>query len=721
MKRNYFSVLSVFIVVAFLLMSCENSLEITLPQGPKGEQGEKGDKGDKGDPGLSAFELWLQLNEKDPDTPIEDFFNSLKGTNGQDGLVPVIGENGNWFIGEADTGIPSRGADGGDGITPVIGENGNWYIGSEDTGVPARGSDGSDGVNGKSAYELWKEAVDSGEMTHKDGSDYTGGSSWEDFLTWLQGGDVSVLHRYWITLPGNEGKTIEEFIDELFDCHCDGITVSLFYEDECMGQNNDGSLTESYNAQLRVGGSGGTQVQVTGEGIDLTATIVDDTTPVLFAIPRGEEDVPVTITCTQSDGTVVQQAIIPALQLVKLAHVPAAVPVPEEQKDEVTITFETAPIELMVDGIVVYNAEGIVEGSGWAVSNEGRTFTRTYERGTEEQKPTVRAFNSMGVCTTIEEAFSIPPLTPVDMGDLLLQIVDDCFLSITFTGTPGMTVRAMNAANHDLFVMFTETTPGSYITSEVPRRYEAFTVLVRAEMEGRGTVERMLSVSGSNLSPVAEPLTIGLVPGAEDGTSYALVQRRFTNNTAAPLTVTVSRGTNSSAGAQTHPLAQGFPRTAVIPANSFMDAVFYRDYTTTLGDGGYVLTFNTLTECELDKSYQLTIENQNNYRHSFTLLNGWGDGSGDPNDVITIEIAIFDGIPGSYVEFQLFNGTAYTGVSRVQLDGEGNQTWTLTGTRAQVQTALDNVKGFFYFFSDSEYITKYNIGAGKEEIIFALD
>ena len=40
--------------------------------------------------------------------------------------------------------------DGADGITPTIGDNGNWYLGDTDTGKPSRGDKGSDG---KSAYQ----------------------------------------------------------------------------------------------------------------------------------------------------------------------------------------------------------------------------------------------------------------------------------------------------------------------------------------------------------------------------------------------------------------------------------------------------------------------------------------------------------------------------------------------------------------------------------------
>lgn len=43
--------------------------------------------------------------------------------------------------------IPS-GKDGKDGITPTIGENGNWYIGDTDTGKPSRGETGPAGADG---------------------------------------------------------------------------------------------------------------------------------------------------------------------------------------------------------------------------------------------------------------------------------------------------------------------------------------------------------------------------------------------------------------------------------------------------------------------------------------------------------------------------------------------------------------------------------------------
>lgn len=110
-------------------------------------------KGDKGDPfTYSDFtaEQLAALKGAPGDT-------GAAGAPGKDGVTPTIGANGNWFLGTADTGKPSRGAKGdtgasgspgADGVTPHIGDNGNWYIGSTDTGKPSRGETGARGDKG---------------------------------------------------------------------------------------------------------------------------------------------------------------------------------------------------------------------------------------------------------------------------------------------------------------------------------------------------------------------------------------------------------------------------------------------------------------------------------------------------------------------------------------------------------------------------------------------
>ena len=66
----------------------------------------------------------------------KDGINRKDGIDGKDGAAGKDGTNG------------QNGSDGEDGKTPFIGENGNWWIGEIDTGVKAVGTDGIDGTNG---------------------------------------------------------------------------------------------------------------------------------------------------------------------------------------------------------------------------------------------------------------------------------------------------------------------------------------------------------------------------------------------------------------------------------------------------------------------------------------------------------------------------------------------------------------------------------------------
>lgn len=67
-------------------------------------------------------------------------FDGADGQDGQDGVTPTIGDNGNWYLGEIDTGMPSRGEKGDKGDKGDTGETG------------ATGAAGAAGADGKSAY-----------------------------------------------------------------------------------------------------------------------------------------------------------------------------------------------------------------------------------------------------------------------------------------------------------------------------------------------------------------------------------------------------------------------------------------------------------------------------------------------------------------------------------------------------------------------------------------
>lgn len=89
-------------------------------------------------------EIWLNLYD----------LTALKGADGRDGADGKDGINGKDGIDGKDGAAGKdgtngqNGSDGEDGKTPFIGENGNWWIGEIDTGVKAVGTDGIDGTNG---------------------------------------------------------------------------------------------------------------------------------------------------------------------------------------------------------------------------------------------------------------------------------------------------------------------------------------------------------------------------------------------------------------------------------------------------------------------------------------------------------------------------------------------------------------------------------------------
>lgn len=90
--------------------------------------------------GVENAGKFLSINESGEVIPVES---------GADGITPHIGANGNWYIGETDTGIKAQGEKGADGTTPHIGENGDWYIGETDTGIKAQGEKGEKGDPGE--------------------------------------------------------------------------------------------------------------------------------------------------------------------------------------------------------------------------------------------------------------------------------------------------------------------------------------------------------------------------------------------------------------------------------------------------------------------------------------------------------------------------------------------------------------------------------------------
>lgn len=102
----------------------------------------KGAKGDKGDPFTYSDFTTEQLAALKGDAGAP----GAAGESGADGVTPHIGDNGNWYIGSADTGKPSRGAKGDKGAAFTYSDFTTEQLAALKGEKGAAGKDGSDYV-----------------------------------------------------------------------------------------------------------------------------------------------------------------------------------------------------------------------------------------------------------------------------------------------------------------------------------------------------------------------------------------------------------------------------------------------------------------------------------------------------------------------------------------------------------------------------------------------
>lgn len=196
--------------------------KITIKNGEKGEKGEAGNTpviSVKQDTDKKYYwtingEWLLDSDNKIPVTG-EKGDKGDKGDTGNDGLTPYIGDNGNWWIGMADTGVKAQGNTGTDGQTPHIGDNGNWWVGTTDTGVKAQGDKGADAIAPQvrinSDTNEWEISTDNGTTWTPTGIKATGdkgnaGAQGEKGDSMFSGIDDSNDNYVELTLADGETK-----------------------------------------------------------------------------------------------------------------------------------------------------------------------------------------------------------------------------------------------------------------------------------------------------------------------------------------------------------------------------------------------------------------------------------------------------------------------------------------------------------------------------------
>ena len=257
-----------FVVMLFLFASCTMILSSCGAQGPAGAQGAAGEKG-------------------------------------ADGLTPFIGENGNWWIGEVDTGVSAAAQNGRDGVDGKDGANG------ADGKDGAPGADGKDGIDGKDGTN----GVDG-----KDGIDGKNGADGKDGAPGVDGVDgitPKLLFNNGKLYVSHDNEETWVLLTEIKD-GSDGVSISsseINDAGELVIHYSDGS---SDNLGLVVGldgedGKNGTDgvgikaINIDGAG-KLTVTLTDDSV-IDLGVVKGNDGV------NGSNGTNGENGITPRLKI----------------------------------------------------------------------------------------------------------------------------------------------------------------------------------------------------------------------------------------------------------------------------------------------------------------------------------------------------------------------------------------------------------------------
>lgn len=236
-----------------------------------GKDGAKGDKGDVGTtPQLKIGEdnlwnvsydngaTWVSLGVK---------ATGAAGKDGEDGLTPHIGENGNWWLGDTDTGVSAKGpkgetgAKGADGVSPTASvtqtDDGAKFTVTDASGTTTamirNGTDGKDGAPGAPG----KDAVVDATLT-QDGQAADAKVTGEK-ISQLEKDTAALKKRQNVLVGSETGNPIS--CDDAFAAPLCGLTV--------YGKSTqDGTPTPDAPVPIVSAGDGGSvAVKVTGKNL----------------------------------------------------------------------------------------------------------------------------------------------------------------------------------------------------------------------------------------------------------------------------------------------------------------------------------------------------------------------------------------------------------------------------------------------------------------------
>jgi hypothetical protein len=193
----------------------------------------------------SIYDMGIEQGAIDSSVTYEQWLASIKGA---DGVTPHIGDNGDWYIGDTDTGVKAKGETGekgsdgssvytGSGLpSSNIGKDGDSYIDTStwDYYVKSngawtktgniKGSTGDKGSDGSSV--LTGEGVPASDLG-KDGDTYIDTSTWDSYIksegAWAKTGNIKGG-------KGDKGEDAVTYIPCIFNNYDDTKLYEFYYE-----------------------------------------------------------------------------------------------------------------------------------------------------------------------------------------------------------------------------------------------------------------------------------------------------------------------------------------------------------------------------------------------------------------------------------------------------------------------------------------------------------